>query len=150
MSVTCDYCKRPAKFHSDSKHIYGGRDFGAVWDCRPCDAYVGCHPDGSPKGTLAKAERRDLRKAAHYAFDPLWLDWRGAYPDAQRSTAKIRHVMRVRAYEWLAHHMQLPFEQTHIAMFDEAKCVQVIKLIREHKATAKSVRAWAKRRRAAA
>lgn len=150
MSVTCGYCNKPAKFHRDSRHIYGGRDFGPVWDCRPCDAYVGCHPDLSPKGTLANAARRQMRRLAHEAFDPLWTDWQLAYPDLARNSGKIRQVMRVRAYEWLAHHMELPFEQTHIAMFDEAQCTQVINLVREHNATAATVREWAKARRPAA
>lgn len=147
--VTCDYCGRPAIFCATSSHIYNGRDYGAVWDCRPCDAFVGCHPDGSPKGTLAKKERRTARRQAHEVFDPLFDDWRLAYPDARRQTVKIVKVMRTRAYEWLAHHMGLPFEQTHIAMFDEAQCARVVELIHTLKPTAATVREWAKQRSAA-
>jgi len=149
MSITCGYCGQPAKFEPSSAHIYGGRDYGPVWDCRPCDAYVGCHPDGSPKGVLANKTRRLARRRAHEFFDPLWQDWQPVYPERQKLSGKLRNLMRVRAYEWLAHHMGLPFDDTHIAMFDETQCERVVDLIREHSATAATVREWAKARRAA-
>jgi hypothetical protein len=134
---------------STSSHIYG-RDFGPVWDCRPCDAFVGCHPDGSPKGTLAQKPRREYRKALHAVFDHLWQDWRLVYPEAQRQSGRMKGVMRFRAYAWLSHHLGTPIEQTHIAMFDEAQCARAIALIQEIKPTAATVRQWAKQMRIAA
>jgi hypothetical protein len=145
-AVVCDYCGQPARFHSTSSHIYG-RDYGPVWDCRPCDAFVGCHPNRSPKGTLAKKPRREARKAVHALFDHLWQDWLLAYPGALRQSSTMKQVMRVRAYEWLAHHLGIPVEQTHIAMFDELMCTRAIAVLRELKPTAASVREWAKQKR---
>lgn len=146
MSVICGYCKKPARFESSSAHLYGGRDFGPVWDCRRCDAYVSCHPDGSPKGSLANRALRKARRRAHDAFDPLWLHVDAAYPMPRSRSGKLRRIARNRAYEWLAHHMGLPFEATHIAMFDEAQCARAVELIEQHQPTSVTIRAWAKAR----
>ena len=62
---------------------------------------------------------------------------------------RLTRLMRVRAYEWLAHHLNISFDDTHIAMFDEAQCLRVAQVINQHGATAATVRAWAKQRRAA-
>lgn len=146
MSVICRYCKKPARFEESSAHIYGGRDFGPVWDCRACDAYVGCHPDGTPKGSLANKPLRQARRAAHDAFDPLWLFTEAAYPMPRSHSGKLRRIARTHAYLWLSHHMGIPYEQTHIAMFDEAQCRRVVEIIAEHQPTAVTIRAWAKAR----
>jgi len=50
----------------------------------------------------------------------------------------------------LAHHMGLAFDDTHIAMFNEAQCMRVCDLIVQHRPTAATVRAWAKQRRSEA
>lgn len=57
--------------------------------------------------------------------------------------------MRLRAYEWLSHHLEIHIDKTHIAMFDETQCARVVALIRQHQPTAASVREWAKTRAAA-
>lgn len=149
-AIVCQYCKQPAKYCASSEHIYRGADYGPVWDCRKCDAYVGCHPDGSPKGTLANYELRLARRRAHVAFDPVFMNWRPAYPDAKRLSGRMRQALRSRAYAWLAHHMQLSGDDTHIAMFDEARCDKVVALIAEKKPDAAAVREWAKAREAVA
>lgn len=147
--VRCPYCEKPARLKPTSDHVYS-RDYGPIWDCRPCDAFVGCHPDGSPKGTLAKKPRREARKAMHRLFDPLWQNWRLVYPEASSQTGRMKGVMRFRAYAWLAHQLGIPVESTHIAMFDEAQCARAIALINELKPTAATVRAWAKQSKEAA
>jgi hypothetical protein len=147
--LLCPYCNRAAKFVSTSGHIYG-RDYGPVWDCRKCDAYVGCHPDGSPKGTLANFSRREARKAAHALFDPLWQNWQLVYPDAKRQSSRMRQTMRTRAYEWLANALGMQADVTHIAMFDEAQCARAVELLKNTKPTSATVRSWAKQSREAA
>jgi hypothetical protein len=67
--VTCNYCGRPAKFCAKSDHLYS-RDYGPVWHCGGCKAWVGCHPNGRPLGGLATATLRNARMTAHNAFDP--------------------------------------------------------------------------------
>lgn len=115
--VFCPYCGRRAEY-VDSKVIYG-RSYGMAYLCRPCNAYVGVH-DGTdkPMGSLADAELREWRKAAHATFDPLW----------KYGTFTRR---RNKAYEWLSGKMGLPKEKTHIAMFDVSQCKDVINIINE-------------------
>jgi hypothetical protein len=83
------------------------------WLCAQCDAYCGCHPDGSPLGMLANADLRAARREAHAAFDPLWR--RGA-------------MTRSQAYAWLARGMGLDMRDCHVGRFDAKQCARVIEL----------------------
>lgn len=98
----------------DASYIYGFDHHGCIWFCLVCGAYVGCHP-GSAKalGTPADKATRWARRQAHKAFDTIW---------------KYRRKSRSGAYRWLAQQMGLPPEKTHIGMFDQAQCNQVIKI----------------------
>jgi len=114
--VHCDYCGRQAEY-VDSKVIYG-KSYGMVYLCRNCMAYVGVHKGTNiPLGRLANAELRYWKKAAHAAFDPMWL------------YGRFRNH-RNAAYAWLAQKMELPIEKTHIGMFDVAQCKKAIEIIR--------------------
>lgn len=115
-NVICPYCGKPADF-VDTAEIYHGKSYGMAYLCRPCNAYVGVHKGtDKPKGSLANAELRNWRKAAHRAFDPLW------------KYGIFKH-QRNNAYAWLSKKMGIPIEETHIAMFDIAKCRDAINLI---------------------
>jgi hypothetical protein len=74
MSKPCRYCQSAVVLlkHGAPGYPYA-RDWGPVWACLPCDAWVGCHP-GTEKalGGVANAELRVAKQAAHAAFDPLW------------------------------------------------------------------------------
>lgn len=76
MKVLCPYCGSQAVL-KDAFAIYRRFGFGQIYQCptAACDAYVGVH-DGTvkPKGSLANAPLRRLRKAVHAVFDPLWRD----------------------------------------------------------------------------
>lgn len=112
MLVVCQYCGEPAEFVS-SKEVYGGRDFGMVYLCRRCNAYVGVHKGTDrPLGILANDELRMHRRFAHASFDRIW---------------KQGKKTRLEAYEWLAMMLKLPLEKTHIGMFDVELCREVIK-----------------------
>lgn len=107
----CPYCHRAADLVS-SAEIYGGRDFGPVWCCKPCDAWVGCHKGGTkPKGRLADKALRDAKIRAHAAFDPIW---------------KSGEMARGDAYGWLAEHMGVDKRDCHIGMFDLDQCSRVV------------------------
>lgn len=111
--VICPYCGETAEFVS-SAEVYGGRDYGYIYLCRPCDAYVGCHGNSTePLGTLANAELRGWRNRAHAAFDAAW---------------KTGGMQRTDAYIWLADQLEMPDETCHIGMFDTATCKRVIKI----------------------
>jgi hypothetical protein len=114
--VICPYCNKPARL-VDSGAVYGEyADYGYLWMCKPCDAYVGCHSGTNrPFGTLANAELRAARKDAHFAFDSLWR-WGGKFAN------------RRAAYKWLAAKMGKSGNKTHIAMFDVGECKKVVEL----------------------
>lgn len=116
MTVTCPYCNAEAEV-TTGDYIYPHRQDLAhrkFYVCWPCDAYVGTHKDsGAPLGSMANAELRKARRAAHAAFDPLW----------------DRTMARNQAYAWLAKAMGLPKNQTHIGMFDVDQCKRVVELV---------------------
>lgn len=114
--LRCPYCNEPAR-RTTGAEVYPYRhdlSTKVFYVCWPCDARVGAHADGRPLGRLANAELRRLKMAAHAAFDPLW---------------RSGTLTRKGAYAWLAKAMQLPEAQTHIGMFDEAQCRQVVALV---------------------
>lgn len=117
--VICPYCKKPAKLVT-GREIYPHREdlrFIKIWQCKPCDARVGCH-DGTqnPKGKMANAEVRALRVQAHAVFDPVW-----------KKTSKSR----ADAYKWLAKKMGITTEKCHIGNFNKYECERVIKLCQD-------------------
>lgn len=114
MNVICDYCGKPAELVS-SATVYQGREYGPIWYCPDCNAWVGTHKGTDrPLGRLANAELRKMKRMAHAAFDPLW---RGK-----------SSFTRSAAYEWLAEEMGLPVEQTHIGMFDVEQCKRCVEI----------------------
>lgn len=109
----CPYCDQPAKLE-DSAIVYGGRSYGLIWDCRPCDAYVGVHKntkDNIPLGRLANAELREWKKRAHAAFDPAW---------------KSGLLSRKEAYARLQTMLGMTASEAHIGKFDVADCKRVV------------------------
>lgn len=107
----CPYCKGQPILVS-SVEIYG-TDYGMLWECKPCKAYVGCHRDTTvPKGRLANAALRSKKKQAHEYFDRIW---------------KSGLMDRSAAYKWLSEILGTPPEFTHIGMFNENTCKEVIK-----------------------
>lgn len=110
--------------YRDSSQFYGGKNYGAVYACLPCDARVGCHHGTvTPLGRLANAELRAAKMRAHDAFDPLWRRKAKRY-------GMNRHEARSRGYEWLAACLGIPVEKCHIGMFDVATCDRVVELVR--------------------
>ena len=112
----CPYCSRPAVFTPNSTSVYHGHDYGPLWLCNPCQAWVGCHADTTPLGRLANKELRRLKVRAHTAFDVLW---------------KSGHMSRGGAYAWLADRMEVTKDQCHIGLFNEAQCLLVETVCRQ-------------------
>lgn len=109
--MDCPYCGKEAAYMSS--YAFYGRDYGTnVYVCYPCDAYVGTHKGSSrPLGTMANAETRAWRKAAHSMFDALW---------------KHKKMSRTTAYHWMAKEMGLPSEKAHIGMMTAEQCMTLI------------------------
>lgn len=116
--VLCPYCDMLACLVS-GEDIYPHRPELAAklfWQCKPCRAYVGCHPKTeTPLGRLANAELRKAKMAAHDAFDPKW---------------KSGVMKRKAAYFWLSKQMHMAFADCHIGMFDVEQCKQVVEICR--------------------
>ena len=111
--VVCGYCGGVAEL-TDSAEVYGGRSYGSIYICRPCQAWVGCHPNTlQPLGTLAKAELRQWRNHAHASFDVLW---------------RYKGVKRQEAYAWLAEKLNLTKEECHIGLFTIEQCKRVVQV----------------------
>lgn len=119
IEVVCDYCGSSAKL-IDSKVVYG-RSYGNIYLCSAypnCDSYVGVHKgDNWPKGRLANAELRELKKKAHNVFDKIWRNG---------------ELTRVEAYKLLQTKMKLKKFQTHIGEFNIAQCNEAILICNEY------------------
>jgi zinc-finger-containing domain len=111
-AVICPYCDTPAEWVSNE--VVYGRPFGEshmIWLCRPCWAYVGCHQNsGRPKGTLANADLRAMRIAAHAHIDPLWQTGRYKRKTVYRALKKVFG------------------REIHIGESDEATCREILAL----------------------
>lgn len=111
----CPHCGKQPKLKPDSRHLYGGRDFGPVWECE-CGARCGCHKGtNKPLGTVADAATRKARNDAHAWFDQLWQD-------------KRVFQSRREAYAWLQTQMFMTKKECHIAKMDIDQCKRVCEL----------------------
>ena len=111
--MNCPYCNKRAERVTGSK-VHPHRPWLAekqFFQCEPCNAYVGCHDNGHPFGTLANSELRLLRIKAHQAFDPVW---------------KTGRLTRKRAYKWLA--KKLGVDSIHIGQMNSDQCKRTIEL----------------------
>ena len=134
LRITCDYCGDPAVLKSATE-LYGlatvnrlglhGRMF---WVCDPCGAWVGCHRNSSrhiPLGRLANADLRLAKMEAHRYFDPLWK--------AVAKRDRVRNCeARDRAYAWLSVELGLPERETHIGLFDQPTCWEVVRICKRY------------------
>ncbi|AJF08211.1 zinc-finger-containing protein [Geoalkalibacter subterraneus] len=124
VKLDCPYCGKQSHLTS-SREVYGGRDYGPIYLCRPCDAYVGCHPGTTdPLGRLADKDLRKWKKKAHDAFDPLWKE------KARREECGNGRARRA-GYRWLADQLGIAFDECHIGMFDIETCQRVTKICSE-------------------
>lgn len=125
-SPACPYCDRAAELVT-GKAIYPHRPdlFGKFfWQCKPCGAYVGCHPGTqNALGRLADAKLREAKQQAHAAFDPRW-----------KGTGKDYGKRRRNAYAWLAEQLGIAPANCHIGMFDVDQCRRVVEVCRQERA----------------
>lgn len=102
----CRYCRGPVELVSNDQ-IYNGRQYGDwpyAYLCRPCDAFVGLHPNTDlPLGTIANRELREARKESKAAWQRL---------------SKSRGWKRGEAYRWLAGQMEIPASECHFGHFE--------------------------------
>lgn len=119
----CRGCENPAKLlrYRDAGYPYYS-DYGPVWICLQCQAWVGCHKGTTNAlGGLANAELRKLKQDAHAVFDPLW---RRKIENEKCSKSMARRA----GYKWLSEQMAIPFERTHIGYMNPDECRKVIEI----------------------
>lgn len=121
MNPICPYCGKPSE-KVTGKSIYPHRsdlDNKTFYRCKPCDAYVGCHPNtDTPLGRLANSDLRSAKRRAHEWFDPLW---------------KAGSMSRRQAYEWLAGQLGIKVDDCHIGEFDAEQCERAIVVCKSRK-----------------
>lgn len=119
----CPYCEA-ATLYVNSAEVYG-RDYGMIYLCRPCKAWVGVHKGTSTAlGRLANNELREWKKRAHSFFDQLW----------QRKMSKgfSKKKARRAAYKWLANELEIDINICHIGMFDVDLCKKVVEICKKY------------------
>ena len=118
--VICRYCHQKTEYVS-SAVVYGGRDYGMIYLCGACNAWVGVHKGtDNPLGNVANQELREWRKKAHAAFDPLWR--------RRMKNGKNKFRARNGGYSWLAKALGVPRAECHIAMMDVELCKRVVEI----------------------
>jgi len=91
-------------------------DYGLIWICPKCRAFVGCHKNSDrPKGFLANEEYRKTRKAAHALFDQIW---------------KNKEMTRSQAYKRMAVILKIPEEDAHIAQLNLEQLQKLIRCLK--------------------
>ena len=105
----CPYCHIKTEY-KNSVDIYGA-DYGMIYICPKCRAYVGVHKGtDKAKGRLANEYLRRCKIEAHLYFDQIY---------------KRGIMKRKEAYKWLSEQLGLPPEFTHIGMFNPETCAKV-------------------------
>lgn len=105
----CPYCQGEVQIQHH-KDIYGRvyNDWPWVYSCPDCQATVGMHPfTNIPLGTIANRQLRGARTRCKPPFEKLW---RGG------------PLTRTEAYQALAKHLGIPFDQCHFGWFDRETC----------------------------
>lgn len=131
--VKCDYCGDDAEY-VNSQAVYGqGRDYGMIYLCRPCEAYVSAREStGLPLGRLANKELRQAKKEAHAAFDPLWK------AKMLNTEMKNKWHAKNKGNKWLAEKLGIPSKECDIGKFDVATCKRVVAICKPYSDRIKS------------
>lgn len=110
----CRYCNGAVELVGNEQ-IYRGRSYGEwpyAYLCRPCDAFVGLHPDTDiPLGTLANRELREARKKAKDEFHKM---------------IRLEGGGRTFWYSQLAIKMGISVRECHFGMFDLDRCAHAL------------------------
>jgi hypothetical protein len=89
-----------------------------IYLCTMCNAYVGCYKGtDKPMGKVANTVLRLKRQETHRIFDSFW---------------KAQGWSRSAAYRWLSRQLQIPEEDTHIALMEMDECEKIIRLCRNN------------------
>ena len=116
LGKVCPYCRSDTKYASSSAEVYNGKDFGPIFICRPCRAWVGSHKDRQePMGMVCKSDDKLSRVITHAYFDTLWQ------PASKYQIFKSRAA----AYEAFAREMKLSPKLAHIGCLTIPECIKL-------------------------
>ena len=122
----CPYCGNMSE-KTNGAALYSYRPDLAektFYRCRPCKAYVGCHPGtDNALGRLANAELRAAKKSAHRAVDPIW---KRKFATGSCTKKQARSA----AYLWLAETLGIEKRLCHIGMTDVETCKRIAEVSR--------------------
>ena len=122
--LICPYCKYPAEFSHDSRQVYHGKDYGPIYVCHPCKAFIGCRKGTYiPLGRLANPELRELKKKFISLFDKKWTS-----PSINLLREQGTDT-RNKAYNRLARIMKIPRSHCNVAVFSANQCRKAIELL---------------------
>ena len=83
-----------------------------VFQCKNCDARVGCHRGTSrPLGNVVNETLRLKGMEAHRVFDTFW---------------KSQHMIRATAYRWLSQKLRIPERKAQIGGLEMDQCREII------------------------
>lgn len=126
--IYCPYCNAPA-FLRPAYTVHSVKTINSksyVYLCSrwpKCDSYVSAHQKSrQPMGTLADKTLRRKRILAHRALEQYRVQ---------------NHMEKWAVYLWLQGKLGLTETQTHIGMFSEQMCEQVIRLCKQSRSSAK-------------
>lgn len=123
----CPYCNKRSKLVTGAEvyphlpHLHKN----PIYQCQPCDAYVGCHPGTTkPLGRLADLSLRRWKMRAHAAFDPIWQE----RLERRRLVDQMynKGMARGGRYKRLAELLGIPKDQCHIGLFDVELCQRTV------------------------
>ena len=116
----------PERWRRDSKArrwVYLCERYGDA-----CRGLLSAHPDGSPVGRPVPKPVRQARRRCHDVFDRLWL-----YPEKlysgrvirdHKERARLRGVMRGRAYHYIADRLGMAEPDCHIGKITDVETLR--------------------------
>lgn len=120
----CPYCSGRTEL-TDSVEVYS-RSYGPIWLCRPCTAFVGCHPGTTtPLGRPADKATRQARKQAHDLFDTLWRY-------KMRKEGCTKKEARGAGYAWLRNQLGITESECHMGQMDKQTAERVAALCKPY------------------
>ncbi|WP_455289612.1 zinc-finger-containing protein [Cupriavidus necator] len=122
----CDYCGMRARLVNPGDDGYPyAEDFGALWICSTCQAWIGVHGRSkhqTPLGRLANAALRDAKNRLHAALQPL------VEAKMRRDGINVFEA-RGKALKWLITSMNLASAKVSVHALSLEQCEQAIHYI---------------------
>lgn len=135
----CGYCGAKASLARAGDRTYPyGEDFGPVWICEPCQAWIGVRgrsKNHTPLGRLANAALRDAKNRLHRSMEPL------VSAKMRRDGVSVFEA-RGKAVKWLATSLGFELNSGSIHELSLEQCERAIRHIAAFQASRDACRTW--------